>query len=95
MHQRDESVNAMAARCVCTAIHLRKLSNGDHEMPKKVRGDLAAAADMLDAVCRQLDDDVIVYEDAGDARERDNLPTASRRQSRRGTCGAIWRNVAC
>ena len=73
MTESSQTVSATAARCVCTAIHLRKLLNGDHEMPKKVRGDLAAAADMLDAVWRQLDDDVIVYEDAGDARERDNL----------------------
>ena len=95
MTESSQTVSATAARCVCTAIHLRKLLNGDHEMPKKVRGDLAAAADMLDAVCRQLDDDVIVYEDAGDARERDNLPTASRRQRFRGSCGANWKYVAC
>jgi hypothetical protein len=54
--QSSEIVRAMAVRCACTAIHLRKLQNRDKEMETKVRHNLQATATQLEAVCSRLEE---------------------------------------
>ena len=54
--QSGETVRAMAVRCACTAIHLKKLLYRGKEMETKVRHDLQATAKLLEAVCSELEE---------------------------------------
>jgi hypothetical protein len=56
MMQSSETVSAMAVRCACTAIHLKKFLYRDKEMESKVRHDLQATAKLLEAVCSELEE---------------------------------------
>ena len=56
MMQSSETVRAMAVRCACTAIHLRKLQYRDNEIETKVRRNLQATATLLEAVCSELEE---------------------------------------
>jgi hypothetical protein len=56
MMKSGETVRAMAVRCACTAIHLRKLQNGDKEMETKVRHKLKTTATLLESVCSELEE---------------------------------------
>ena len=48
--QNSEAVRAMAVRCACTAIHVRKFLIRNDEMADQVRRDLQATAPRLENV---------------------------------------------
>ena len=56
MQQNHETVNAMAARCLCTSVHLRKCMFSGQEMAADVRRDIATAATLLEAVSIELEE---------------------------------------
>ncbi len=56
MRQNHETVNAMAARCLCTSVHLRKCMFSGQEMAADVRRDIATAATLLEAVSIELEE---------------------------------------
>ncbi len=56
MQQNHETVNAMAARCVDTSVHLREFLFSGQEMAWNVRSDVATAANLLVAVSIELEE---------------------------------------
>ena len=56
MQQNHETVNAMAARCLCTSVHLRKCMFSGQEMAADVRRDIATAANLLEAIGIKLEE---------------------------------------
>ena len=55
MQNNHEMNNAVAARCVVTSYHLRKLLVSGEKMDWNVRRDIATAANLLEAVSIKLD----------------------------------------
>jgi hypothetical protein len=56
MYPRSEVASALAVRCLCTASHMRSYLDHDFEMTEDVRHDLAAAVDLLETVCSEIED---------------------------------------
>jgi superfamily I DNA and RNA helicase len=54
--QNSETVSAMAVRCACTAIHVRKFLIRNDEMTDQVRRDLQATATLLENVSSELEE---------------------------------------
>ena len=81
--QISEAVSAMAVRCACTAIHVRKFLIRNDEMADQVRRDLQDTATLLENVSSELEE----FEHT----QGDNALAQSRPRSLDGSLSVPWR----